>query len=577
MPGALARRLIGWAGALAAALGLAASGCQTAQAPEAAGGRPNIVLMVVEDLSPRIGAFGDRLASTPNLDRLAQQGVRYTNVFAAAGVCAPSRAALITGMHQNAIGAGHMRTSSFVWEAGSARRGYEAVPPPEVKAFPELMRRAGYYAVNNAKTDYQFGNPFTVWDESGPQASWKNRAEDQPFFAMYSQQATHESALFLLDQIVNAGGEASRANTEQASAARGRLGKRTRPEDVVVPPYYPATPTVRADIARQYDNVQVMDAWVGERLAELEQAGLAKNTVVIWTTDHGDGLPRAKRSLYDTGLHAPMIIRFPDGRGAGTVDEQLVSFVDLAPTLLALADAARPDYLRGRDFLRGGRRGQDHVFAARDRFDEAYLDRSRAVRSKSFKYIRNYLADAPFYGDVAYRDNIPMMREMRRLQAEGKLSPLQASYFATPRPAEELYDLAADPDEVNNLAGDPRHAQTKAGLKAALERWQAEVPDWASEPERQMVERMWPGGVQPQTAAPVFRFHREGTGRQVAELTSATAGASIGYRMKGEPRWRLYAGSFEAPDGARFEAKAVRYGYKESPVAEGSSSAGSGR
>jgi N-sulfoglucosamine sulfohydrolase len=554
-------------------LGVAAAGCSSFEGADtvATVSRPNIVFMVVEDLSPRIGAFGDKVALTPNLDRLASEGVRYTSVFAASGVCAPSRAALITGMHQNSIGAQGMRTSSFVWR-GSSRKGYEAPPPPHVKAFPELMRAAGYYTINNAKTDYQFGNPFTVWDENGAQAHWQDRPQGAPFFAMYSFNLTHESALFLAGSI-NAAGASSEPNAIQAAAGRKLLAKPTRPEDVEVPPYYPDTPAVRDEIVRHYDNVQLMDAWVGERMKELEQAGLLTNTIVIWTTDHGDGLPRGKRSLYDSGLKAPMLIRFPDRRGAGSVDDRLISFVDLAPTLLFMAGIDAPSYQQGRNILDRKLPDQAYVFAARDRFDEAYIDRSRAVRSKTFKYIRNFMPDAPFYGDIPYRDNLATMREMQRLRAEGKLSPLQAGYFTTPRPVEELYNLVADPDEVDNLASDPRYGDEKLKLRNALEQWQADVPDLGAIPEREMVERMmWPGGVQPVTAAPFIWSYLSASGKRMAALQSTTGGASIGYRINADMAalsaapWSLYVGPIEIGPGDHVEAKAIRYGYVESEI-----------
>ncbi len=549
-------RLGRWPVAVALGLCLLAAACWTL-APAAERSRPNIVLIVVEDLSPRIGAFGDPVARTPNLDRLAREGVRYTSVFTAAGVCAPSRAALITGMHQASIGAQHMRTSSYVWPDGQ-RKGYETVPPPEVKAFPELMRAAGYFAINNAKTDYQFGNPFTVWDESGGKADWAHRPAGKPFFAMYSLQDTHESALF----EPGGGPDDLYGNTNQVEPRRRMLAQRTRPEDVIVPPYYPDTATVRRDIARQYDNVQLMDAWVGAKMEELRKAGVLDNTIVIWTTDHGDGLPRAKRSLYDSGLHVPMIVRYPDGRGAGTTDDRLISFVDLAPTLLAVAGVKAPTSMPGRSFMADAPRNQ-FIFAARDRFDEVYFDRARAVRSMRFKLIRNYLPDVPFYGNIPYRDNINTMREMRQLNAQGKLSPLQASYFSTPRPAVEFFDLAADPDEINNLANDARYAGPRRELEQALQRWQAAVPDLSSKSEREMVEAMWPGGVQPETAAPVVRVTNG-----LAELRSATPGASIGYRVDGgaDGRWELYVRPVPVTPGQRIEAKAIRYGYKESVV-----------
>ena len=544
-------------------LAMALVSCMVSPKQEFVHTRPNIVLIMVEDLSPRIGAFGDAVAQTPNIDRLAREGVRYTHVFATAGVCAPSRAALITGMNQVSIAAQHMRTTDYAWTDNSGRRGYEAVPPPFVKAFPELLRAAGYYTINNSKTDYQFGNPFTVWDENGAQAHWKNRPDGAPFFAMYSLTATHESSLFPVDSIERRFPGTSGV-LRGFEAQRVTLANPTRPEDVVVPPYYPDTPTVRADIARQYDNIQLMDAWVGERMAELAREGVLDNTIVIWTTDHGDGLPRAKRSLYDSGLNAPFIIRFPDGRGAGSVDTRLISFVDLAPTLLSLAGAERPAHLQGVNMLgpEGGKQGR--VFAARDRLDE-WPDLGRAVRTRDFKYILNERPEAMFYLPLSFRENLPMMAEMRALAGEGKLSALQAGYFATPRPAEELYDLRADPHEVRNLAGDPAHAGVKAELSAELSAWRARVGDPGLMGEDRMIKAAWGAEVQPQTAAPVIG---QGASHSLASVTlsSTTVGASIGYRLDGEARWHLYTGPFAVTPGTRVQAKAIRYGFRESEV-----------
>lgn len=538
---------------------LLSASCSVAPQHDASRPRPNIVLFMVEDLSPRIAAFGDAVAQTPNLDRMARDGVRYTNVFTSAGVCAPSRAALMTGMHQATLRAQHMRTSAYVWTDGSGRRGYDAVPPPEVKAFPELLRAAGYYTVNNSKTDYQFGSPFTIWDENGATAHWKNRPAGQPFFAMYSQIATHESSLFMPDALTPAF-----ASSKDAAAAmearRAALPHRTRPQDVIVPTYYPDTPTVRADIARQYDNVQLMDAWVGERMAELQAAGMLDNTIVIWATDHGDGLPRGKRSVYDSGLHVPMIIQFPNRQGAGTSDDRMISFVDLAPTILSIAGVGAPKHLQGIDALGPEGRAQRQIFAARDRFDES-TDLSRAIRTDRFKYIRSEYPDTAFYLPLAYRENVPMMAEMRALYAAGKLSPLQASYFQTPRAEEELYDLQTDPDEVRNLAGDPQYRATKSELANTLAAWRKRINDPGKMPEDQMIKAAWGAETQPRTAKPVIA--RNGAG---VTLSSETKGASIGYRLKGEQGWRLYTTPFDARV-ASIEAKAIRYGFVESEVA----------
>lgn len=555
------------AGLLAIFAVLLMTSCQTRVVDASASqARPNIVFLLVEDLSPRIGAFGDTVARTPNLDQMAREGVRYTSVFTAAGVCAPSRAALITGMHQASIGAQHMRTSAYKWPDGHL--GYEAVPPAFVKAFPELLRAVGYYTTNNSKTDYQFGNPFTVWDENGADAHWKHRPKGAPFFAMYSLQYTHESGLFLPDAATTLDA-ASTSAAKAMEARRATLAQRTPPEDVVVPPYYPDTPTVRADIARQYDNVQLMDAWVGERIDELRREGVLDNTIVIWATDHGDGLPRGKRSLYDSGLHVPMIVRFPDGRMAGQADDRMISFVDLAPTILSLAQVKAPEHLQGVDALSDAGQKQDRIFAARDRLDE-WMDLSRGVRTRDFKYIRNEYPDAPFYLKLAYRENVPMMAELRRLFEAGKLSPLQAGYFQTPRPAEELYDLRADPDEVHNLAGDPAFTAKRAELSGVLAAWRERINDPGKLPEDVMVKAAWGADTQPQTAPPELVMS-VGIAGKFYLLEDATPGASIGYRLAGETQWRLYGaplwiGPLDAPLAQTIEAKAVRYGFRESEV-----------
>lgn len=530
----------------------------------ALGNRPNIVLMVVEDLGARIGAFGDPVARTPNIDRLAQEGVRYTHAFATAGVCAPSRAALITGMNQVSITAQHMRTTAYRWTDGSDRQGYLATPPAHVKAFPELLRAAGYYTTNNSKTDYQFGSPFSIWDESSDKATWTQRERGQPFFAMYSYMPTHESGLFTPESVAT--GLPSAIPAAQAlEKRRAQLGNRTRPQDVIVPPYYPDTPVVRADIARHYDNIQLMDAWVGERMAELEREGVLDTTIVIWTTDHGDGFPRAKRSLYDSGLNSPMIIRFPDGRGAGTRDDRMISFVDLAPTILKLAGVAAPVHLQGQDMLGPDAARQTHVFAARDRLDE-WPDLGRTVRTRDFKYIVNEVPEAPLYLKLNYRENVPMMADMRRMFEGGELSPLQASYFETPRPPEELYDLRSDPDEVRNLAADPAYADVKRDLAARLSDWRARVGDPGRMPEDQMIRTAWGAASQPKTAEPEIVQAPAARGLTRLRLDSDTPGASIGYRLDEEP-WRLYTGPINVLPGRRIEAKAIRYGFEESETA----------
>jgi len=526
--------------------------------------RPNILLLMAEDLSPRVGAFGGKVAITPNIDKLAQQGVRYTNTFTAAGVCAPSRAAVISGMYQQSFGAQHMRA----YKEGPAK--YFTVPPKEMKAFPELLRAAGYYTFNSNKLDYQFSNvrsgsgPFTVWDSDlRGDVEFDQLPDDQPFFGYLNFLGTHESGLFprnvlprsfthFVGQVMHT---ALHWNTEDQVSL----------DEVEVPPYYPDTPVVRKDIARQYNNLITVDRQVGEILAQLEASGKADNTIVIWTTDHGDGLPRAKRELYDSGIKVPMIIRWPEKyRPAtavpGSVDDRLISFVDLAPTFLSLAGSELPDFLQGQVFAGSDEATpRQYVYAARDRLGNVD-DRQRSVRDKRFKYIRSFNS-APGGFHLAYRDDLDIMQELWRLLEAGELNEVQQQWFS-PRPAEMLFDTLSDPHEINNLAADPAYAAELQRLRAAYEIHRTEVADLSEDSEAVMAERFWPEGKEPLTAMPSLQLTDT-----TMTASCATEGASIGYRLNGE-RWHLYTGPLPLSAGDEVEVKAVRYGWAESDSVE---------
>jgi arylsulfatase A-like enzyme len=527
-------------------------------------GQPNILLLMAEDMSPRVGTFGDPVAVTPNIDALAEQGVRYTNVFTTAGVCAPSRSAHILGMHQISTGTQHMRSST--------RRdgGYFSVPPPEVKAYPELLRAAGYYTFTDEKLDYQFSGvragsgPFTIWDAEGT-ADWRGRESGQPFFGLINFQVTHESGVFTpLGNMPH-----SRIHLMMQLGRWWMLdsieGGVVRPESVILEPYYPDTPVVRADIARHYDNIAHMDREVGQILQRLEEEGLADSTIVIWTSDHGDGLPRAKRELYDSGIKVPMVIRWPaayrpEGVAPGQVDSRLVSFVDLAPTILKLAGVALPDYLQGRDFAAPNAPPRQYIYASRDRIDEV-PDRQRAVRGTRFKYIRSWNPDLPGAHSLQFRDNIDMVREMRSLHAAGQLDAAQSLWFSAPG-EERLFDLQADPFELADLSANPDFAEELLRMRQALDNWLERVNDLSDMPESDMIEMFYPDGSRPSTLPPEVSFNGN---RLVAE--PATAGSSIGYRVDGG-HWHLYSEPVEIGDADTVEVRAVRYGWEASEVVE---------
>lgn len=531
------------------------------QAPE----RANILWISTEDMSPRIGPYGDPIARTPNLDRLASEGLRFTNAFTTAPVCAPSRAAIITGMYQNAIGAQHMRTTENT--IAELPGPYLAVPPFYVKAFPEVLRAAGYYTTNNSKTDYQFGEPFTIWDESGPNAHWRNRPDaSQPFFAVFNLMITHESRAFPPD-----------------SGANPHAPRVTDPATVEVPPYYPDTRAVREELARVYDNIAEMDRQVGEILEQLEEDGLADHTIVFYWSDHGDGLPRAKRSLYDAGLHVPLLIRWPQALSPpftpGSVNDEMVSFIDLAPTVLALAGIDVPVHMQGRVLLGPTAvPAPKFVFAARDRMDVEY-DMMRSARDQRFLYIRNFQPELPYAGFIPYRNQSAIMQEWLRRQAEGGLSGAPALWMQNSRPSEELYDIRADPHQIDNLAGDPAYRATLERMRKAVQDWMARIDDQGLVDESEMVQWMWPGGLQPVTAKPFILVRgaaqwREPTRDTVhaftepveVEIYVPTQGASIGYSLEEgqDVKWELYTGPLRVTEPITIRAKAIRYGYQES-------------
>jgi N-sulfoglucosamine sulfohydrolase len=499
----------------------------------------NILCIVCEDISPQLGSYGDPVALTPVLDRLARDGVRFTRMFSSSGVCAPSRAALITGMYATAIGANNMRTST---KDLADHTPYEATPPPAVRPFTEYLRAAGYYTTNNAKTDYQFQAPLTAWDESGPEAHWKSRPEGMPFFSVFNLETTHESQVW------------DRANDPAVVA----------PERVLLPPYYPDTPAIRRDVARVYSNVAIMDRQVGELLAELDEAGLTDETTVIFYSDNGGPLPRGKREVLDSGLHVPFLMRFPGGAHAGTVVDDLVAFVDIPATILSLAGVPVPRHMQGRPFW-GGQKApsRDFVFAARDRMDER-TDAVRAVRDRRFKYIRNYRPDLPRYQDITFRREMAAMQDILRLRDEQKLDPVQSLWFQPTKPPEELYDTETDPHEVRDLAGDPANRPHLERLRTALEVWLRETGDRPGRPETELVESMWPGGVQPKTVAPAIAWR---DGRVAIECP--TPGSAIAYQVDGQGfrpgHWLLYGGPFQARSGAAITATANRIGYAPSP------------
>lgn len=540
--------------------------------------RPNILWITTHDINPDLGCYagswpGAEYARTPHLDALAAQGRRYDLAFAAAPICAPSRSAVMTGCFPTAIGTMHMRS--------------KAVPPPEVRLLGEYFRAAGYHCTNNAFTDFQVPTPPTAFDECGPQAHWRGRPSPEiPFFAAFHGMVTHESQLYVDDAAF-------------AEATR-HVGDADRhdPAHAPVPPYLPDTPTTRRTLARYADLVTEADHRAGELLAQLDADGLARDTIVVFWSDHGRGTPRAKRWLHDSGLRVPLIVRWPGRVAPGGVHAEPVHLMDLAATMLAAVGLPVPAHLHATPFLDGRgdpvTDGDGYCFGGRDRFDEQ-SDTSRTVRDRRYRYIRHLHPGRPPMPHTAYPDRLATWAELRELAAEegrqrgrgevpDRLTPAQRALVAPDKPAEELYDLHRDPHEIRNLAGDPEHATDLTRLRTALDEWQARVGDLGLVPEDELAERWRPGGVWPQADAPEVT-ERDG----LLDATCATPGASIGWTydppgtpeppspmdlLTGAPerdgrRWNLHTGPFRPRPGALVHLRAWRLGLLPSPEVTG--------
>ena len=423
---------------------------------------PNILWVSSEDNGPHLGAYGDDYATTPNLDALAARGVIYRNAWSTVPVCAPARTTIVSGLYPASTGAHHMRSQSRL--------------PDGFRFFPQVLREAGYYVTNNAKEDYNLEKPGgqgSVWHESSREAHWRNRPEGAPFFAVFNFTVSHESQI------------RRRPHTPVHE-----------PTGVRVPAYHPDTPEVRLDWAQYYDKLTEMDALVGERLAELEAAGLADDTIVFYWADHGPGLPRGKRTALQTGLGVPLIVSVPEkyrhlapaDYEAGGNTDRLVGFIDFAPTMLSLAGIEPPPHFQGRAFL-GVHEAEPNevVFGFSDRMDERY-DLVRSVRDRRYVYARNFLIDRPYGQRLAYQMETPTTQVWLRLFQEGKLNEVQTRFWRE-KPSEELYDLENDPDLVNNLASSPAHAADRERLALALRNQLLSIRDLGFLPEAEMHRR----------------------------------------------------------------------------------------
>lgn len=426
--------------------------------------RPNIVWIIPDDMSANFSCYGETAIQTPNVDRLAAGGVRFTRAFVTAPVCSTCRSAFMTGMYQTSIGAHHHR---------SGRGELKVNLPVDVALIPKLFQDAGYHTSISGwpmngkpgKTDYNFEWDRSIYDSS----DWAKRKEGQPFFAQIQTQGGKLR------------GKDSAGWKKLAQRAEEKLGASTSTEAVKLPPYYPEHEDIVRDWAAYLDSVRLTDLMVGEVVERLEKEGVRENTLILFMTDHGISHARGKQFLYDEGIHVPLVINGPD-IVPGTTREDLVEHIDIAALSLAAAGIAIPANMQARDVLANDYIQRDAVFAARDRCDET-VDHIRSVRTSDFKYIRNFLPNRPHLQPCAYKDAKAILIALRECFQAGTLNEVQERLFAPTRPPEELYDLASDPFEINNLASDPAYAGTLNQMRGRLDAWMESTNDMGRTPE----------------------------------------------------------------------------------------------
>ncbi|MDP7278628.1 MAG: sulfatase [Candidatus Poribacteria bacterium] len=429
---------------------------------------PNVLWIFIEDMNDWMGCYGHRVVPTPHIDRLAEAGVRFDRAYMPAGVCSPSRSAVITGMYQTTIGAHNHRSSRPDFRGTGMGEDYDSIPLPDgVSTIPELFRQSGYYTFIEGKTDYNFAyQSADLYDSDNGQMGfkgtragrdWSGCPEGKPFFG----------------QVQLTGGK---------QFGNPNLQRHVDPSTVDVPSYYPDHPIIRDEIALHYDCVRHTDHEVGQILSKLEEDGLLDNTIIFLFSDHGMRLPRHKQFIYQGGHKVPLIISgASDCLKPETIRPDLVSGIDISATSLALAGVEIPDQMEGQHLFADNFTPRQFVVAAKDRCDYT-IDRIRTVRTQKYGYLRNFMTDRP-YMQPQYRDGSNFMTLLRQMYAQRQLNEIQAAFWGTDRPDEELYDLEADPHETINLADDPAYAEVLVEHRQILENWVEETDDQGQYPE----------------------------------------------------------------------------------------------
>ena len=437
--------------------------------------QPNIVWLVAEDQSQYFFPFyGDKSINLPNISFLLENGIVYDNMNSPYPVCAPARSGIITGMYPSSIGTGNMRAHSDnriirgKTEASLEIPYYSSKLAESIKPFTQTLIEEGYYCTNNSKRDYNFKLRDEAWDDSSNNASWEKRKQGQPFFSIFNFNITHESEIW----------------------KRDKEKLKVDPNNLRVPPLFPDDSISRHALAVNYSNLVEMDRQMGLIIKNLKDQGLYDNTYIFFYSDHGGPFPRHKRAIYETGSKVPLIVKFPANiKVKEKRNSDMLSFIDFAPTILSLAGIDIPKIYQGKAFLgnKESKKKRKYLFTASDRFDE-HPDRIRAVKSKKFKYIRNYNINKPHALPIGYRNQMPLMKHLNKLNDSNMLSPEQKLWFQVPKNPEEFYDLENDPFELNNLIGDNNYSKELNELRKQLDNWMEEINDLGHISEKELAK-----------------------------------------------------------------------------------------
>ena len=437
--------------------------------------QPNIVWLVAEDQSQHFFPFyGDKSVNLTNISFLLENGIIYDDMNSPYPVCAPARSGIITGMYPNSIGTGNMRALSDYRNIRNENEASLEIPyyssklAESIKPFTQILRENGYYCTNNSKRDYNFKLRDEAWDDSSNDATWENREEGKPFFSVFNFNVTHESQIW----------------------KRDKQQLKVNPNTLTVPPVFPDDSISRHALAVNYSNLVEMDRQIGLIIKKLKDQGLYDNTYIFFYSDHGGPFPRYKRSIHETGSKVPLIVKFPSKvKLKEKRNRDMLNFIDFAPTILSIADIDIPKIYQGKAFL-GNQKSKikrKYLFTASDRFDE-HSDRIRAVKSKRFKYIRNYNINKPHALNIGYRTQMALMQHLNKLNDSNMLSPDQKLWFQAPKNPEEFYDLKNDPFELNNLIVENNYSKQLNDLRNQLDMWMKEINDLGHIPEKELAK-----------------------------------------------------------------------------------------